>query len=94
MDDYYDEEDDKIIRIHPTTGATLTRDIRPLTIAGQIIQVQGWYPADDGDAIFEADGLAVIAKAQNEALQRLAEATGTTVDRLTRDQRRSALTMP
>jgi HTH-type transcriptional regulator / antitoxin MqsA len=51
-------------RIHPETGAILRRDIRPFPVGDQMVDVPGWYPDDDGDAIFEADGLAVIGEAQ------------------------------
>lgn len=42
-------------RIHPVTGAVLRRDVRPQMIrAGslsQVVDIPGWYPDDDGDAI-------------------------------------------
>lgn len=54
-------------RIHPETGAILRRDIRPFPVGDQMVDVPGWYPDDEGDAIFEADGLEIIGAAQNAA---------------------------
>ncbi|GFE77527.1 type II TA system antitoxin MqsA family protein [Novosphingobium sp. TCA1] len=45
--------------IHPETGQTLTRQERPETISHGIysrtINLAGWYPEDDGDAILDPD---------------------------------------
>ena len=42
-------------RIHPETGKTLRRDVRPQTVKfgsmTRIVEVPGWYPDDDSDAI-------------------------------------------
>lgn len=42
-------------RIHPETGETLTRDVRPFEVTvgdmSEIVQLPGWYPAVDGDSI-------------------------------------------
>jgi hypothetical protein len=42
-------------RIHPVTGVSLTRDMRPfeVTIGDRLetVQLPGWYPAGDGDSI-------------------------------------------
>ena len=42
-------------RVHPETGETLRRDVRPMTITYAIysrtIDVPGWYPEGAGDAI-------------------------------------------
>lgn len=42
-------------RIHPETGKTLRRDVRPQTVKfgllTRVIQVSGWYPDDDSDSI-------------------------------------------
>lgn len=42
-------------RIHPDTGERLHRDIRPMTITyaafSRTLDVPGWYPPHDGDAI-------------------------------------------
>ena len=50
-------------RIHPETGEILRRDIRPFefTFKGTKITVDmpGWYPAGDGDAIFTHEDLQV-----------------------------------
>ena len=49
--------------IHPITGETLYRDVRPMefTFRGETITVNmpGWYPAGDGDAIFTHEDLQV-----------------------------------
>lgn len=45
----------KETRIHPETGETLRRDVRPMTVTyaiySKVISVPGWYPEGDGDAI-------------------------------------------
>ena len=50
-------------RIHPETGEVLYRDIRPFefTFRGEkiIVNMPGWYPAGDGDAIFTHEDLQV-----------------------------------
>lgn len=50
-------------RIHPETGEILRRDIRPFefTFKGEKITVDmpGWYPEGDGDAIFTHEDLQV-----------------------------------
>ena len=42
-------------RIHPETGKILHRDVRPQTVRfgalSQTVNVPGWYPDDDSDAI-------------------------------------------
>jgi HTH-type transcriptional regulator/antitoxin MqsA len=42
-------------RIHPETGKVLRRDVRPQTIVvgtlSRTLDVPGWYPDDDGDAV-------------------------------------------
>lgn len=53
-------------RVHPETGATLRRDIRPFTVEyrglRRIVSLPGWYPAGDGDALhLGADMTAVDA---------------------------------
>jgi HTH-type transcriptional regulator/antitoxin MqsA len=49
-------------RIHPETGKTLRRDVRPQTVKfgsmTRIIEVPGWYPEDDSDAIHSGADLA------------------------------------
>lgn len=49
-------------RIHPETGKTLRRDVRPGTIRfgslTRTVDVPGWYPDDDGDAIHSGADLA------------------------------------
>ena len=60
-------------RIHPETGEVLRRDVRPFefTFRGETITVNmpGWYPAGDGDAIFTHDDLQVSERVL-ENLQR------------------------
>lgn len=54
-------------KIHPETGATLHRDIRPfeLVFRGEktVIDMPGWYPDDDGDAIFTQEDMKVAGNA-------------------------------
>ena len=49
-------------RIHPETGRTLRRDVRPQIIAfgsmRRTVEVPGWYPDDDGDSIHTGAELA------------------------------------
>ena len=49
-------------RIHPDTGRTLRRDVRPQVVAfgsmRRSVDVPGWYPDDDGDSIHTGAELA------------------------------------
>lgn len=49
-------------RIHPETGRTLHRDVRPQVVAfgsmSRTVDVPGWYPDDDGDSIHTGAELA------------------------------------
>ena len=49
-------------RIHPDTGRTLRRDVRPQVVAfgsmRQTVNVPGWYPDDAGDSIHTGAELA------------------------------------
>jgi HTH-type transcriptional regulator/antitoxin MqsA len=49
-------------RIHPETGETLRRDVRPAMVAYAIysraVDLPGWYPDGDGDAIHTGADLA------------------------------------
>ena len=58
-------------RIHPETGKTLHRDVRPQTIAygsmSRTLPVPGWYPDDDSDSIHSGADLDL----QNQAFQEL-----------------------
>ena len=58
-------------RIHSETGQVLRRDVRPLTICvgslSREIDVPGWYPEDDGEAIHSGADLKVL----NEAFKTL-----------------------
>ena len=60
-------------RVHPETGQVLRRDVRPQTVyVGSLsreIDVPGWYPEDDGDAIHSGADLKVL----NEAFKTLRE---------------------
>ncbi len=57
-------------RIHPETGATLRRGVRPQTIRygslAREIDVPGWYPADGGDGIHTGADLAEADRAYRE----------------------------
>ncbi|RJF88128.1 transcriptional regulator [Oleomonas cavernae] len=50
-------------RIHPETGAVLTRGERPVVVrwAGEekTVMLPGWYPSDDGDGLHSMVDLAV-----------------------------------
>lgn len=58
-------------RLHPETGATLTRDVRPQTVTvgalSETVDVPGWYPQDAGDSIHLGSDLA----ASDEVVARL-----------------------
>jgi HTH-type transcriptional regulator / antitoxin MqsA len=47
--------------IHPETGAVLRRDRRPVTVSymgrSKTVKMNGWFPEDDGDAVFVGDDL-------------------------------------
>lgn len=49
-------------RIHPETGKTLVRGVRPQTVRfrtlSRVVDVPGWYPEDDSDAIHTSADLA------------------------------------
>jgi HTH-type transcriptional regulator/antitoxin MqsA len=55
------------MRIHPETGATLHRDVRPFTVTykgrGLTVDQPGWYPENDGDALFVGKDLEPAATA-------------------------------
>lgn len=60
-------------RIHPETGQELRRDTRPQTVCvgslSRVVEVSGWYPDGDGDAIHSGEDL----RAYNEAFKTLRE---------------------
>lgn len=60
-------------RIHPETGKELRREIRQQTVMvgslSRTVDVPGWYPADDSDALHNGADL----KASNEAFKELRE---------------------
>lgn len=66
-------------RIHPETGKELRRDVQPQTIVvgslSRTVDVPGWYPGDDSDAIHSGADL----KALNEAYKALREEYATHV---------------
>ena len=49
------------IRIDPISGKNIVRDIRPFTVKyknlSKTISLPGWYPEDNGDAIFSKEDL-------------------------------------
>lgn len=51
-------------RIHPVTGKLLKRDIRPFTVEygsmARAVELPGWYPDDDGDAVHNGLDLAEV----------------------------------
>jgi HTH-type transcriptional regulator/antitoxin MqsA len=58
-------------RIHPETGQELHRDVRPQVVQfgslSRVVEVPGWYPEGDGDAVFTGADL----KASNTAFKEL-----------------------
>src|SRR5687768_568466 len=60
-------------RIHPETGKELRREVREQTVVvgslARTVDVPGWYPDDDSDAIHSG----VDLKASNEAFKALRE---------------------
>jgi len=48
-------------RIHPETGQELRRDVRSQTVTfgslSRVVDVPGWYPEGDGDALFDGTDL-------------------------------------
>jgi HTH-type transcriptional regulator/antitoxin MqsA len=60
-------------RIHPETGQELRRDTRPQTVCvgslSRVVDVPGWYPEGDGDAIHSGEDL----RASNEVFKALRE---------------------
>jgi HTH-type transcriptional regulator / antitoxin MqsA len=61
-------------RIHPETGQELRRDVRQQVVQfgslSRVVDVPGWYPEGDGDALFTGADL----KASNEAFKELRSA--------------------
>lgn len=49
-------------RVHPQTGKTLRRDVRPQVVTfgafSRTVDVPGWYPDDDSDSIHTGEDLA------------------------------------
>jgi HTH-type transcriptional regulator/antitoxin MqsA len=63
-------------RIHPETGKTLRRGVRPVTVEydgdAVIVEQPGWWPVDedDEDGIFVGEDNAVWSEAPNELKRR------------------------
>ena len=57
-------------RLHPKTGDVLRRDARMQTLSvgslSREVEVQGWYPEDDGDSIHSGAELQAIDQAYLE----------------------------
>lgn len=57
-------------RVHPETGKTLRREVRPQTVAygsmSRTVNMPGWYPDDDSDSIHSGADLEVSNAAFNE----------------------------
>lgn len=57
-------------RIHPLTGALLSRDVRAQTVCvgslSREVEVPGWYPEDDGDSIHSGAELQALDQAYIE----------------------------
>ena len=53
--------------IHPETGAVLRRDRRPVTLRymgfSKTVAMNGWFPEDDGDAVFVGSDFVPYGKA-------------------------------
>jgi len=58
-------------RMHPETGNALRRDVRTQVVRvgllSRVVDVPGWYPSDDSDALHSGADL----KASNEAFKAL-----------------------
>lgn len=54
-------------KIHPETGKILHRDIRPVEYQYKnekiIVDMPGWYPDDDSDAIFTREDMKIYGNA-------------------------------
>ena len=63
--------------IHPETGETLRRDIRPIEFSYKgekiTLDMPGWYPPEGDDGIFSMDDMAVHDKALRALKARHAE---------------------
>lgn len=66
-------------RVHPETGKLLKREVRQQTVCvgslSQIVDVPGWYPDDDSDAVHSGADL----RASNDAYKSLRAAYGARV---------------
>jgi len=66
-------------KVHPLTGETLARDVRPFTVtwAGRSLSVDlaGWYPEGEGDSLHVGRDMELA----DEALRTLKEAAGDTI---------------
>jgi HTH-type transcriptional regulator / antitoxin MqsA len=66
----------KKTKIHPETGETLTRDIRPFTVryagASLTVDLPGWYPDGQGESLHVGRDM----EAADKALKQLRKAAG------------------
>jgi len=57
-------------KVHPATGETLTRDVRPFTVRygghSKTVDLPGWYPKGAGDSLHVGDDMAMADRALNE----------------------------
>jgi HTH-type transcriptional regulator / antitoxin MqsA len=64
-------------RVHPLTGETLERDVRPLRVAigpfSEQVMVAGWYPPGDGDAIHSGADLREYQEVRRRLRDKYAE---------------------
>jgi HTH-type transcriptional regulator/antitoxin MqsA len=80
-------------RLHPETGARLSRGVRPVVVqyrAGQLtVDLPGWYPDGDGEGLHDPVDMRVLDRALNRLK---AEAEGLpTADDIRRMRRRLRL---
>ncbi len=63
--------------IHPETGETLRRDIRPFEFEYRGVKIKvdmpGWYPEGDGEALFSQEDMEIPSRALHEVKERLRE---------------------
>lgn len=73
-------------RIHPETGETLRRGVRPQTVRygslSRELEVPGWYPKGDGDAIHNGMDLAESDRVYRELREEYARHVRATRKRL------------
>lgn len=84
-------------RVHPETGATLVRGVRPVTLTfrsqKETIDLPGWYPADDPTAdqgLYDARDMQVSDRAIN--VMKAREAGLLTPDQIRKARKKIGLT--